>query len=96
MTYPIVRVTDSNSAGGMAVSARLSVLSGTMPLAGFMSPVTPHPCCGAPGCSIHCAATILPSVSTVLAGGLPVHKVMDVDTCGHTRVTGDSTVLVFK
>ena len=25
---------------------------------------------------------------------MPVHKVMDIDTCGHPRVTGAPTVLV--
>lgn len=90
----VVRITDTNAAGGQAIVPRATVLSSFLPLAGFMSNVTPHPCCGAtPACAIHCVATIAPSFSTVLAEGLPVHNVGNVDTCGHPRVSGDFTVL---
>ena len=60
------------------------------------SAVTPHPCCGAPGCSIHCAANVTGGSPTVYAEGKPVHKVMDTDTCGHPRVQGDTRVLVIR
>ena len=92
--FPIVRVGDINAAGGIAMVPRPTVLSSFLPLAGFMSTVTPHPCCGAPGCSIHCVAVVTGGAATVFAEGLPVHKVMDIDSCAHPRTTGDFTVLV--
>jgi len=96
MTFPIVRIGDVNAAGGAAIAPRPTVLSSNKPLAAFASPVTPHPCCGAPGCTIHCVATITGGSPTVWAEGKPVHKVMDVDTCAHPRVQGDNTVLVIR
>lgn len=96
MTFPIVRMGDINAAGGIALAPRPTVLSSMQPLAAFASPVSPHPCCGSPGCSIHCAANITGGSPTVFAEGAPVHKVMDVDTCGHPRVRGDNRVLVIR
>ena len=96
MAFPIVRVGDSNAAGGIAVVPRATVLSSQQPLAAYASAVTPHPCCGAPGCSIHCAAVVTGGSPTVFAEGLPVHKVGDVDTCAHPRVQGDLRVLVMR
>lgn len=92
--FPIVRVGDINAAGGIAIAPRPTVLSSGVPLAAFASPVTPHPCCGKPGCSIHCVAVITGGATTVFAEGLPVHKVMDIDSCAHPRTTGDFRVLV--
>ena len=92
--FPIVCVGDTNAAGGIAMAPRPTVISAGRPLAAFASPVSPHPCCGAPGCSIHCVAVITGGAATVFAEGLPVHKVMDIDTCAHPRVTGTPTVLV--
>jgi|11_taG_2_1085331.scaffolds.fasta_scaffold00338_4 hypothetical protein len=89
----VVRITDVNTAGGMAMAPRLTVLAEFLPLAAYMSPVSPHPCCGAPGCEIHCVATIAPMYRTVLADYLPVHIVTDPDICGHIRITGATTVL---
>lgn len=89
----VVRITDTNAAGGIAMAPRPTVLSSFLPLAAYMSPVTPHPCCGVIGCSIHCVATIAPTFSTTLAENLPVHTVGNIDICAHPRVTGDFTVL---
>lgn len=96
MTFPVVRVGDVNAAGGSAIMPRPTVLSSNINVAAFASSVTPHPCCGSPGCSIHCAANITGGSPTVWAEGKPIHKVMDIDTCGHPRVTGDNRVLVFR
>lgn len=96
MAFPIVRQGDMNAAGGSAMAPRIQILSSGQPLAAYASPVSPHPCCGAPGCSVHCAASITGGSTSVFASGLPVHKVSDVDTCGHPRVQGDTRVLVMK
>ena len=93
----IVRVIDPNSAGGLPIKPRLRVLSSGSPLAGFSSPVTPHPCCGGhAGCTIHCAATIVPAPIRVFADGMPVHVTGQLDTCGHVRAKGDLRVMVGK
>jgi len=92
--FPIVCVGDTNAAGGIAIAPRPTVIAAGRPLAAFASPVTPHPCCGVPGCEIHCVAVITGGAPTVFAEGLPVHKVMDIDSCGHPRVTGAPTVIV--
>ena len=92
--FPVVRVGDTNAAGGIATAPRPTVLAQGVPLAMYASPVTPHPCCGVPGCEIHCVALITGGAPTVLAEMMPVHKVMDIDTCGHPRVTGAPTVLI--
>jgi len=92
--FPIVCVGDTNAAGGIAMAPRPTVIAAGRPLAAFASPVSPHPCCGAPGCSIHCVAIITGGAMTVFAEGLPVHKVMDIDSCAHPRVTGAPNVLV--
>jgi len=57
-----------------------------------MSIVTPHPPC--PFVPIHCAATAaFPGSIKVSAGGLPVLRALiDVDTCGHMRMTGSLNV----
>ena len=90
----VVRIGDINSAGGVALAPRPTVLSSFIPFAQFASPVSPHPCCGAPGCSIHCAAVIGTARAVdVLAEGPPIHIVGDIDICGHPRATGDFTVL---
>ena len=94
MTFPVVRIGDVNAAGGVAIVPRPTVLASGRPLAAFTSVVTPHPCCGQPGCEIHCAAVITGGAPTVLAEGTPVHKVMDIDSCAHPRVQGDLRVLV--
>lgn len=96
MAFPIVRLGDINAAGGATIDIRPTVLSSQIPLAAYFSSVTPHPCCGAPGCSIHCAANVTGGAPTVWAEGSPVHIVSDVDTCGHSRVQGDNRVLVFR
>ena len=96
MAFPIVRQGDSNGAGGKAIVPRTKVWASGRPIAAFASSVTPHPCCGAPGCSVHCAASITGGSPTVWAEGKPVHKVMDTDTCGHSRVQGDNRVLVIR
>ena len=94
MSFPVVCVGDANSGGGLVTLFRPTVWAAGRPLAAFASPVTPHPCCGAPGCEAHCAAVITGGAITVLAEGLPVHRMFDVCTCMDPMVTGALNVLV--
>ena len=54
--------------------------------------VSPHPCCGQDGCGAHCSAVTSGGSGTVRAGGRPVIRDGDTDTCGDARVGGSSTV----
>ena len=95
MTYAIVRKGDTNSAGGRTTGARNSVRSSGIPLAAYRSGVTPHPCCGRPGCSKHCNAKVTGGNTKVYAEGKPVHTVRDSDSCSHKGSRGDKKVLVY-
>lgn len=88
----IVRVGDINVAGGKAMMPVLNVMANGRPLAKFMSFVTPHAPCPFP--PSHCAATAaFPGSIKVSAGRLPVLRALiDVDTCGHMRMTGSLNV----
>ena len=54
--FPIVRVGDTNAAGGIATAPRPTVLVQGV-LGQFASPTFPS-CCGVPGCEIHCVALV--------------------------------------
>ena len=89
MGRPVVRIGDSNSAGGVAVQGHMNVTVNGRPAAKQGSRVTPHPCCGSPGCGIHCAAAAaFPGSVSVTMNGIPVLRIGDIDTCGHSRATG--------
>ena len=92
----IVRQGDINDAGGAAVypTTRTVKVNGRF-LAQPGTLVTPHPCCGADGCDIHCAAVIVgPGSSSVVIEGKPAITVGDYDVCGHSRLTGSPDVNV--
>jgi uncharacterized Zn-binding protein involved in type VI secretion len=90
----VVRKGDVNSAGGVATSGIPTVLANGRPVVPPGTSVTPHPCCGAPGCGAHCGATTTTGSSTVLANGKPVVFVGSPDSCGHARETGSPDVIV--
>jgi|TARA_S200002703_G_scaffold67281_1_gene58470 uncharacterized Zn-binding protein involved in type VI secretion len=90
-----VRIGDVNAGGGAATGAgavsvfingRAACLEGTS--------VTPHPCCGAPGCSKHCNAKTTKGSSSVIATGKPINYVGSPDTCGHPRANGSTDVMI--
>lgn len=88
---PVVRVGDINTGGGVAILGDFSVKVNGRPVV-TISPVLPHFCCGAPGCSIHCAASTIPLSFSVKVGGKPICRFGDFDTCIHTRITGSFDV----
>ena len=90
----VVRRGDINTAGGAAIGASTTVLVNGRGVVFPGSPVTPHPCCGAKGCEIHCAAVVVgPGSSTVLVEGKRVIRKGDSDSCFHTRATASANVL---
>ena len=89
---PVVRVGDINSGGGAVIQGHLNVIVNSIPMAQFMSPVTPHPPC--PLVPIHCGAVAaFPGSSKVTANGKRVLRVGDFDTCFHPRMTGSRNVV---
>jgi uncharacterized Zn-binding protein involved in type VI secretion len=90
-----VRIGDVNSAGGAAVGiGASSVIINGRPACLIGTSVTPHPCCGAPGCGIHCSAVTTLGSMSVLAENQPINYVGSPDTCGHTRANGSFDVLI--
>lgn len=89
----VVRRGDVNAAGGAAVEGANSVLANGRPVVGPGVRVTPHPCCGAPGCQIHCMAVTTGGSGSVIAEGKRVILVGDPDSCGHPRVQGSPDVV---
>ena len=89
----VVRRGDVNSAGGAAIQGARSVLANGRPVVYPGARVTPHPCCGAPGCAIHCMAVTTGGSGSVIAEGRPVISVGDSDSCGHGRVQGSPGVV---
>lgn len=87
---------DQNSAGGTAQGGVGSVRVNGQPIMIPAQPVTPHPPYPRKGRNVHnngSQATAGGS-GTVRAGGKPVVRTNDVDTCGHPRVGGSPDVRV--
>lgn len=91
---PTQRVGDSNSGGGKIVKGVNSVRVNGKPISVLGNPVACHNPCGQPGGSPHCNAKTKNTQKTVRAGGKPVIKTGDTDTCGHGRVGGSPNVFV--
>jgi len=84
---------DSNSAGGVISGpCAPTVLINGRPASVVGDSVTPHPCCGKPGCSPHCSAKTTTGSPTVLAEGKPIVRKGDPDTCGHPRSSSSPNV----
>lgn len=91
----VQRSGDANTAGGVAQGGVGSVKVNGRAVIVTGNSVTSHPCCGARRCpSIHCSATTNGGSSTVRAGGLPIIRTEDPDTCGHPRAGGSPNVTV--
>jgi uncharacterized Zn-binding protein involved in type VI secretion len=91
----VQRVGDPNTAGGIVTAGVPSVRVNGRAIVVPGRPVTPHPCCGQPGCGIHCSAVTTMGSNNVRAGGLPVIRTgIDLDNCGHPRAGGSGDVRV--
>jgi uncharacterized Zn-binding protein involved in type VI secretion len=90
-----VRIGDVNSAGGAAIgSGASSVIINGRAACLVGTSVTPHPCCGRPGCAIHCAAKTTLGSMSVIAENKPINYVGSPDTCGHSRANGSNDVII--
>ena len=88
----VQRQGDSNSAGGIAVSGVTSVRINNRPVVVPGVSVTPHPCCGQPGCGAHCSAVTVGGIGSVRAGNKPIILTGHADSCGHSRTGGSPSV----
>ena len=89
---PVQRQGDPNGAGGVNTSGVASVRVNGRPIVVPGISVSPHPCCGQPGCGIHCSAVTSGVSGSVRAGSKAVIRNGDADTCGHSRVAGSGDV----
>jgi uncharacterized Zn-binding protein involved in type VI secretion len=87
----VQRVGDSNSAGGLATGGVASVRVNGRPIVVAGNGVAPHAPWGKPH-PPHAAAKVKGGSATVRAGGVPVIRTGDTDTCGHPRSGGSTDV----
>lgn len=91
----VVRRTDTNTAGGAVIGpCAATVFAEGLNVSLPGDAVTPHPCCGLPGCGAHCNAKTQGGSPTVFAEGKPIIHHNDIDTCGHKRNTHAPTVFI--
>ncbi len=89
----VQRQGDSNSAGGAATSGVASVRVNGNPVCVDGTSVAAHQPWGPPH-PPHAAASTAGGGSTVRAGGIPINRTGDTDTCGHARAGGSPDVRV--
>lgn len=95
MGKPVQRVGDANSHGGKILQGVDSVLVNGKPIAVTGMSVTPHqPFPDDPSAPPHQVAKTKNTQNTVFAGGKPVVKTGDADTCGDKRVGGSENVSI--
>jgi len=87
-----VRLGDINAAGGAVLPGKPSFVVSNKPIATIRMFVTPHAPC--PIVPIHCAAMTIGGSNSFIIEGKPASLVGDPDTCGHPRVTGDTTFII--
>lgn len=92
MGRSVQRKGDANGAGGVITGGVSSVRVNGRPIATVGLGVSPHPCCGRPGCSKHCSAKTSGGSSSVRANGRPVSLTGNSDSCGHSRAGGSPDV----
>lgn len=57
----VAKIGDVVDGNGIIIGpGHLNVRINGIPLARYGDAITPHSCCGVPGCEAHCAATLLP------------------------------------
>lgn len=90
----VVRLGDVNTAGGAATQAATTVHVNSRGVVFPGASVSPHPCCGSPGCQIHCSAVTTTGSQTVFSEGKPVIFQGNPDSCTHARYTASPNVYV--
>lgn len=90
---PVARAnTDTVLGGGLMTFGSTNVFVNTIPVVLLGSPITPHGCCGEPGCEIHCSSTIIGGSTNVFVNNIPSVRLGDPSICGDPVITGSPTV----
>lgn len=95
MPLQVHRMSDCNTGAGCITSMPQStVFANNLLVCVDGSIGTSHPPC--PDVIIHCAGVWVTTSGgpTVFAEGIPVNKMSDPDTCGHTRASGSPDVFM--
>ena len=88
------RLGDFNNKGGIIMGGDSSVIINGRPAATPGLGVSPHPCCGAKGCSpLHCFCLTSGGSKSVRVGGRPLLLTGDKDQCGDSRAGGSQNVI---
>ena len=87
----VIRLGDTNVAGGAVITGNPTVRAAGLPVATLGAAIAPHPNFK----GLHSHATIMATTPvTVRVGGLPIASSGAIDSCGHQHVTGCPTVRV--
>jgi uncharacterized Zn-binding protein involved in type VI secretion len=90
---PVARANaDTVVGGGLMTFGSTNVFVNTIPAVLFGSPITPHGCCGSPGCEIHCSSTIVGGSTNVFVNNIPSVRLGDPSVCGDPVITGSPNV----
>lgn len=95
MPLQVHRMSDANTGGGTITAIPQSTVFANNLLVCVNGSIgTSHPPCPKP--SIHCAGNWITTSGgpTVFAEGIPVNKMSDPDSCGHTRAAGSPDVFM--
>jgi uncharacterized Zn-binding protein involved in type VI secretion len=87
-----MRIGDPNVGGGIILTGEPSVRVDGRPVATVGAIVSPHPPC--PKIKTHCKASTTLNQASVRANGKPITTANSIDTCGHPRVTGSTSVRI--
>jgi uncharacterized Zn-binding protein involved in type VI secretion len=90
----MARMGDIVGPGGVISAGVPSILVNGQPAAFLGAPVTPHACCGAPGCDPHCVAHIVTGAPTILVNGIPAVYVGCMASCADAVVMGAPGVII--
>lgn len=85
MPGPVCRLGDLNTLGGAILTGVPTVLVNGRPIAVLGNKVSPH--------AKHKFAITLNLKATLLASGRPVISLGNIDSCGHPRIKGSTTVI---
>lgn len=87
------RVGDVVAGGGSLIFGSNNVFVNNIPVSLIGTPVTPHACCGAPGCDVHCSASVAVSgVTNLFVNNIQPVTVGSVATCGDPVISGSVNV----
>lgn len=97
MPLQVHRMSDCNTGDGcITIIPQSTVFANNLLVCVNGSIGTSHSSCGSPGGDVHCEGNWITTSGgpTVFAEGIPVNKMSDPDSCGHTRAAGSPDVFM--